>query len=201
MLKKQEYLQSIESYNALISKIADFAYDYTENSEIEGFLDEFFGVSEEDQEEFFWEWLWYDLPFLENKTLIETYILQHEERLSQNQLEYLIGLQKSYRSCFKIISRSINFGIRIKDVFTSQMFFVNEIKGSVIFRPGDVLYARLIPTRRGNFFSGACAILKDSYKNFIKQQFDIQKAIISPKMQNKAFLKRHGGVAYQILFD
>ncbi len=198
----------ILAYRSLLAKLAEFAYPITDEMDIEDYLDEFFGVSESqmsdeylntDQEEFFWEWLWYDVPLLENKTILETYIVEREERLTKNETDYLIGMQKSYRSCFEIIGIVKNRGLAVRDIFTHEAHFISEVNGSKFFQVGDVFYARMIFLKNRKIFSGSTLQIEGFEFTKAEKALDIEHKVVAPKMGKRDFLKRYGGPLYQIL--
>src|SRR3989339_823781 len=199
---------TISAYNMLINKIADFAYPITDDIDLDEYLDEFFGVSElqmddeylsDDQEEFFWEWLWYDIPIFDGKTVVETYILEHEDHLTQGELAYLIGIQKSYRSCFEVLDIKRDFGFEVKDIFTEEIFFISEVKGSYLFEKGNFLFARLIPLKGTNVFSGALSLIRMINDISLNDVLDLERKIIGFQKSYREFLKRYGGILYQKL--
>ncbi|OGJ46237.1 hypothetical protein A2272_01610 [Candidatus Peregrinibacteria bacterium RIFOXYA12_FULL_33_12] len=178
--------------------------------DLDDYLDDFFGVSESqladqylnnDQEELFWEWFWYDVPFLMNKTIVETYIIEHEENLNPEETEYLIGLQKSYRSCFRVLEVKKNNGLLIEDMFTIEKFMITEIKGSRYFMSGDVLFARIVPLKTRNVLPASITILKNVDFQKIQHSVEVELRLLGPNMDKKVFLKRNGGILYQQLFE
>jgi hypothetical protein len=126
----------------------------------------------------FHEWFITDFRLGSGKTVVESFLEERGDRLSEKERAIVEALSKSYRSVYEVQKVREGSGVTVKDIFTGVEMDIEETSGSYSMTQWDVVHmrvyaaegirkfaanGRLLPRR---YMNDLIAYLNDAYRTF-----------------------------------
>lgn len=182
-------------------KLFDYFFSQ-DRSEIERAIREFFGsenlgpngeiMMENDEEEaLFMDWITFDLRLKNGRKLIENYLSEKRNKLSQDEVETLENMLMNKYGFYEVMDFMIDKWIDLLSLQSGQLYRVKEKMGTHAAFKGQILLCRVGKTGRDEWMMiGSNPVeLPASFGAGTKEMLLQSKDALSPKDTRQLFIK------------
>ncbi len=121
----------------------------------------------------FAEWFIHDYKLREhNIPIVELFSRRKEKKLSSNELSMLKEWSAAFYSAFEVQEAVPGKGCNIKDIFSGDEFFVNDVSSSYSFVRYDIVFLHLLKMNGKYYTSGAGSCVPSSAKKDVISYLD-----------------------------